>query len=508
MRILYVLVLICPTIIMALDSAHAAGPDPRLDREPGPFVIATDYPDLQAAIDALPDYGGTVYIPSGQQYVLTMTLDMTRHKNYRHISLIGQGYSPNTCIIIDTKDKPGIDLTGNGYCTLSSLRIQIRSCSVGILMARKGDGQSAGWHVFRDIMIDEYPHGDPPGPSKALVASLGSEVNRYYNCVFLSHKPGITGLYVSGGNELGLKSPYADETRSGCNTELRMYGCSICMWGADTYNMQLIGQCLDVSIHGGYFSVVGTAAIRMDGARGPVGNITIDNVRIEAERAQHIILSAGNVHNVTINQGQWICGWGEPILYVSDEKKFGDPGYQGGAVRNAAHTWRITDTFMAIYDDYQQHCGMSNPKSYPLEPDGYVQMRFSRLVNSDISGVSTVVVRFEKNEKGVSVATYPPDMTAVVVEEFSRGNTFSRLGSQVILRGDAKGNWVDAMAGDVRRLEVGAGQPGTILNLCPQNVNQIARPKAGDTVLENAAGRFRLAVYDGKQWVYAGFHPE
>ncbi|MBU4365604.1 MAG: hypothetical protein L6437_01905, partial [Kiritimatiellae bacterium] len=285
-----------------------------VEQSRGPYVVATDYPDLQAAIDALPEWGGTVYLPQGQQYVLTKTLDMTRHKHYRHISLIGQGYSPDTSIIIDTKDKPGIDLTGNGYCTFSSLRIQMRSCSVGILMARKGDGQSAGWHVFRDIFFEGNPppHGGGSGPSKALVASLGSEVNSYYNCVFLSHVPDITGFYVSAGNELNLKSPYADETRGGCNTTLRMYGCSIMMFGLNSYNMQIIGQCLDLSIHGGYFAVAGTAAIRMDGTRGPVANITIDNVRIEAERAQHIILSAGNVHHVTINQGQWICGWGEP----------------------------------------------------------------------------------------------------------------------------------------------------------------------------------------------------
>lgn len=491
--------------LVCVGSAVAAPAHKPPAQTRGPYVVATDYPDPQGAIDALPVWGGTVVLPNGN-YRLTKTLDMTKKKNWRFISLVGQGYTSACTITVDTKDTPGIDLTGNAYCTFTGLRIVLRSCSVGVLMARQRGSGSAGCHVFRDVMIEGHKTAAHPGPAKAVVASLGSEVNRYYNCHFYSNKPGITCLYVSAHNELGLKSPYTDETRGGCNTELRMYGCSICMWGADTYGMQLIGYCNDVSIHGGYFSSKGIAAIRMDGTRASVGGVSISNVRMEAEHSKHIILSTGNVRNVTIDQGDWICGWGEPIRHGASSKTFTDPAYHTGRLRNAAHTWTVRDTFMSIWDGIDLQRNTPDPHRYPVGPDGYVMMRFNRLVHSHISGVSTVAYAYEKNAQGKVVGTYQSNRSAVVVDEYSRGNTFARLGSKVVLRGDARGNVVDTM-GAVRRIAIGAGQPGSVLNLAPQDPGQIAQPQRGDVILVDgkrfADKRARLAVYDGTQWLYA-----
>src|SRR6478672_199758 len=66
-------------------AAHPA--TPTTSPTPRPFRVATDYPSIQAAIDSLPDTGGTVYIPEGR-YVLDKALDFTR-RNY-HVLLRDQ----------------------------------------------------------------------------------------------------------------------------------------------------------------------------------------------------------------------------------------------------------------------------------------------------------------------------------------------------------------------------------------------------------------------------------
>ena len=485
--------------MVAGGAGIAAGGKPTVR---GAFVSAGDYADLQAAVDALPKAGGTVVLPPGT-YDLRKTLDLTGKDGWRFISLIGQGYGHAAAIQVDTGDAPGIDLTGNAYCTFSGLRIVLRSCSVGVLMARKEGRGSAGNHVFRDVMIEGHQTRAHPGPSKALVASLGSEVNRYYNVRLLSNKPGITGLYVSAHNDLGLKSPYTKKTQGGCNTELRLYGSTIGMWGRDSYCLQLIGMCNDVSIRDCYLSAKGTAAIHMDGTRASVGNVTISNVRIEGEHARHILTGLGNIRHVTIDQGQWICGWGEPILIDASTKTFKDPVYYKADLRNTAHSWHIRDVFMSIWDGIDATRNMGTPHRYPAGDGGYVFMRFDGLVHSRIDNVATVAARFEKAPDGKTRVVYAKNKTAVAVARVARGNTFTRLSDGVRLPDDAVGNVVDRLEHGVRRMAIGAGKPGSVLNLAPQDPRAVAQPRAGDVVLDNTSGVLRLAVYDGGRWLFA-----
>ena len=69
---------------------------------------------------------------------------------------------------------------------------------------------------------------------------------------------------------------------------------------------------------------------------------------------------------------------------------------------------------------------------------------------------------------------------------------------------------IDEM-GPVRRIAIGAGQPGSVLNLAPQDPADIKHPERGDVILVEGKrfpdGRPRLAVYDGKGWLYAEMAP-
>src|SRR5438093_307904 len=77
-------------------------------------LIASDFPDLQAAVDALPRQQGEIDLPPGK-YVLKKTLNLTGGPGY-HLGLKLVGSGPATIIEADTPGQPAIDMTGNSGC--------------------------------------------------------------------------------------------------------------------------------------------------------------------------------------------------------------------------------------------------------------------------------------------------------------------------------------------------------------------------------------------------------
>jgi len=100
-------------------------------------IIATDYSNLQEAVDAAKELGVRhIYMPSGT-YDIDTTLNLTESFGY-HLVLEGAGWS--TVLNAKTGENPAIDLTNSRYMILKNFQLT-GSGSVGILMARKGPGQ-------------------------------------------------------------------------------------------------------------------------------------------------------------------------------------------------------------------------------------------------------------------------------------------------------------------------------------------------------------------------------
>ena len=162
-------------VLLGLTLA-AHGQEPEQAAKERAFLVATDFPSIQDAIDALPWGGGTVYIPAGS-YTIHKTLNMSSALRDRwcSINLRGAGMMGATVLTLDTHGEPGIDLSGNAFCQLSDIHFRNRSANVGILLSRPPDEGSAGNHTFRNLLFDgAYP--------VSTVYSIGSEVNRWYDC--------------------------------------------------------------------------------------------------------------------------------------------------------------------------------------------------------------------------------------------------------------------------------------------------------------------------------------
>ena len=87
-------------------------------------INAADYPNLQAAVDALPGRMGEVYLPRGE-YLLQRTLDLSsRPGGYQGgIKLVGTGRGSR--IVAKTRGQPVVDLTGTQHSYLDGSPIRV-----------------------------------------------------------------------------------------------------------------------------------------------------------------------------------------------------------------------------------------------------------------------------------------------------------------------------------------------------------------------------------------------
>ena len=400
------------------------------------FLVASDYPSLQAAIDALPPEGGTVFIPAGT-YEITKTIDLTRRYGLgavpgrAAVTIQGAGIC-STRLVGKTGDMPIFDLSMSGYCVFRDLYVQGVDCEVGFLMARGPGKGSAGSHVMENVVMSGRYR-------KAAVYLMGSEVNRFYNCHFSNTLPDAFTIYFGAGNMLGVKSPYV-EAQGGSNTELRLYGCTICSFGENSVGLYVRGFASDVSIFGGYMANRGFSAIVLDGTEACIDRVNIRDIRVEGEYGRHVLYAKGCVRNITISGGYWLTTGGEVIRYEVPPK--------GGTW---AENWRIIGLSLNIYD-----WAFKNPSKpefylqhYPLTDEGYVFARFDDLRHSVLELLWGVVARFEKGEKGQPRTLYPQNKRLIVIEKMSQGNIIVvRSRKHVLIKGEAKATRIESLEGE------------------------------------------------------------
>ena len=509
-------------------------------------IVATDYPNLHEAIEAakrLDVYH--IYIPSGIYYI-DKTLDLSglswspvpEKPEYgngaiaRNKTVIFEGAGRTTILVARTGDTPAIDLTGSHpYMILKNFVLEtpcdtdykwLKGSAVGIFMARMGPGRypeqnpaSSGDHYFENVTVQG-------AFETACVVSYDSEVNRFVHCTFSNT---IADAFIfTDFNREGVKSPNQVLGES-TNTEQRFYGTNFGARGDGAVALRICGVS-DVSVHGGCFSTGGNAfaAVYLDGT-GHVAQFTIRDVRMECSGA-HCIYAVGAVSNVVLEGGEYGSIRGENIRH---EERI--PSKEGPhrfvafpEASGRAQNWNVRNVRLAKW------FGSDPAKSSPG-----ARIRFDALQDSRFTNINFDVRRNKSGEMET-------DLPLIVVEKYSRRNSFEVPSREAVeLGGDAKANTIVALCDDsedkvpalwmsgwtdvvneemgwvaerrqkfydngMRRTYVMPDAGQSLLNLGMTNVLEIARPRKGDFALHDGTGfedkAPRLAVYDGKQWLF------
>ncbi len=522
------------------------------------MVVVTDYPDIYTAVEAARTLGiGRIYIPAGV-YNLDRTLDLTglswspirpetsgEEVIPRFNPIIVEGAGSRTMLIARTGDTPAIDLTGSQPgMVLRDFVLQTPwdekngwqpGSKVGIFMSRMsqeggkpgdpptGNAASSGSHIFHNVTVrGNYP--------TAAVFSWNSESNSFYHCHFSNS--GGDGFVFTGHNPMnreGVRSPYRRPGISS-NVHAVFYYCGFSSGGKDSAGLR-VSQAGDVYIIGGYFSSGGEAfaSIYLDGTS-RVQNFIIRDVRMETS-AGYNLYAVGAVSDVLIEGGEWVCMNAEnirqehkipaaegPHKYVSNPE---GAGY--------AYNWIVRELRLSRSFEDDPNLGLDKSKT-PAR--GNVTMKFDGLQDSHIDNIAYYVRRQVPGEQAWtgSVVT---DTPLIVVEKYSRRNTFEVPSRAAVeLHGDARSNSIIALAdgldeavpalwmsgrsekvslqkyydAGIRRTYVNPDSSGSLLNLGLQNVFDIKNPETGDIALHDGSGfkdnSPRLAVYNGKKWIF------
>jgi hypothetical protein len=371
-----------------------------------------DYPSLQAAVDALPKRGGTILLPPGE-FKLEKTLNLSfAARNYPQfgVQLQGAGRSA-TMLLLDTKSQPGLDFTGNSYWKVSDLHIRNRSAGVGALLARTPANGRGCCGEFNNVAFDgSYPI--------AVVYMTGSECCRFWNCTIHNQlkkwynrdvegwTEGEAAVMISPGNIRNIQSPYCMEgTGGGSNTEYLFEGCTIASEPPQSCGIKIFGQASDIRVTSSYLQSCGFAAIYLDGTKGNLNNVSLRDLRIEAEKAQHALYAIGHTSLVTIEGGNW-SSTKETILQEGAPVAFTDTGGPCTSIVGAANKWKISQLGLAIWDgwgyrgDYSEFCKQqpgTPEKTTWKDDEPHVFMRFNQLVGSVVEPCEMITQRWRRD---------------------------------------------------------------------------------------------------------------
>jgi hypothetical protein len=383
------------------------------DAPPAPPVAlhASDYPDLQSAVNALPKSGGTVLLPPGTLKLdKTLNLSFALHNNPQFSVHLQGASEAGTVLLLDTHGQPGLDFTGNSYWKISDLHLRNRSANVGVLLARTPpDGRGCSGE-FNNVGFDGcYPI--------ATVYMTGSEVCRFYDCHIQNQLkkwynrdvPGMTEgeacVMISPNNLRGVQSPYCPQgTGGGSNTEYYFDGCTFNNEAPDSCGIKIFGQASDLRVTNSYLHSSGFAALYLDGTRGNLNSVALRNLRIEGETGQHALYAKGHTNLVTIEGGNW-SATRELILQESAPVAFVDAGGPCISPTGAANKWRISQLGLTIWDgwgyrsDYsafaQEERGGPLPTAWP-DTGPHVFMRFATLLDSVIEPCELCTIRWRQ----------------------------------------------------------------------------------------------------------------
>ncbi len=486
-------------------------------------LYADNFPNLQAAVDALPTGGGKV-IMSARTYKLDKPLNLTNTYNNgqktKWITIEGAG-KMNTVITGDFPDDAVIDATCAGFLTMRDFTISGKSKSLMLCARTKGAG--GGGHNFENLMF----RGDNVLEGGVLVWLIGSECDRFINCQFQVGKPNSVCVaftpiaeFTAAGVTHQIKSSYEPNMTGSSTTELRFYGC---VMGSGTYNsigLYTQGSNADISIFGGYWHNSGFAAIYLDGTRANVGDTAIRDLRIEGECGKYGLYATGAVRNVLIDSGNWGAA-GEVIRY---EKS---PDGTHGA-NCSAENWVIRNCSLTIQDqdirkpEWDKNRKNSGEELNHIGRESRSIIRADKMVNSKVENIwvrayeivrkkvpkdqslkgntdfATVTQNIEFTESEV-LEYYNPKLVTIV-ETASNNYLQSEEADRIVLPVDSTGNIIDVLKdGGIHRRYL---TYGNVTNLSVQTVSSIKSPKSGDTILVKRAGALAIAVYDGNKWVY------
>lgn len=456
-------------VVLVLTFPAAAKPKPTPKPTPKPArVIATDYPSIQAAIDALPGRMGEIYIPAGR-YVLTKTLNLSYPPGgYRGgIRIVGAGRA--TQIVAKTAGQPVIDLTGANHCIMKDLWITAENVkdgerpNVALLLARNPNGGAAQEHRFTNVQIvGKF--------TVANVYNITSELCRFVGCTFINTAPGSHNLVWSSDNFAKITSPFRGKIKHHfSNTELRVIGCSFYNWGGGQggSNVHVRGFTMDSTFRDCYMNPpTGGHAVYFGMSRwgGPVESAAFEGIRIEADNAADVFRFEGRHENITIRQCSVMYGEGL-FLRAGQVNTL--------TVRNNM-IWNIRGWKTA--------------------------MRFDRLLNSTIGGN---IYRFQ-NWGG----KHPrKDPIRLVTGALARGSRIEVARRDMVAIEKLQSTVIDALdEAGVRRRYLGSPASGAVLNLTPVDTAKLTGAKRGDVALDDgsntAGGKVGLAVFDGKKWQY------
>jgi len=300
--------------------------------------------ELQDALSALPEGGGTVRVPAGT-HVINAPLNL---RGRRHVRLIGEGSASVLTFKVgaDLAGKPLIDMVGAQRCELSHLQVLAHGehrPSVGLLLGReRQDGPSAGLHRFEDLTIAAQC-------GVANVAAYGSEVNTWTHCAFSNTFPG-GGNYVTGRrNHEELASPFG-AVAGGSNVDTTFVNC---VWGVygrtgTEVNIRVHPQTGWFLVRGGCMSnktadrtrkdAGGLAGIRIGGALtdGACQQVVLDGLQAETFGARHCL----EVTGLTIGLRVQNC------MMQALESSI----HVGGQLEDSVITQNTLDAGLALYD--------------------------------------------------------------------------------------------------------------------------------------------------------------
>lgn len=513
-KLLILVTMLCAGILSANDLTNKT------------ILNADDFPDLQAAIDALPAGGGKVTM-SARTYILKKPLNLTNTynnpdpKKTKWITLEGAG-KMNTVIHGDFPDAPVIDATCAGFLTMRDFTISGKSKSLMLCARTKGAG--GGGHNFENLMF----RGDNVLEGGVLVWLIGSECDRFINCSFQVGKPNSVCVaftpiaeFTAAGVKHEIKSSYEPNMTGSSTTELRFYGC---VMGTGTYNsigLYTQGSNADISIFGGYWHNSGFAAIYLDGTTANVGDTAIRDLRIEGETGRYCLYATGAVRNVLIDSGNWGAA-GEVIRYEKspDGTHGANCSAENWVIRNCSLTIQDQSVVRAAWEKEDVRKSGEDMKNIPRDQRAII--RADRMENCRIENLwvrayeitlkendakdsaeknkdhGTVIQNVAFTKKQV-LEYYDPKW--IVVTETAKNNVFQAdKAKNIVLPVDSFGNQLDITNDSgIRRKYI---QYGNVTNLAINTVSMITEPKQGDTTLVKRAGALAIAVYDGKKWVY------
>jgi hypothetical protein len=285
--------------------------------------VTDDTAAIQAAIDYCVSNEKSLYLGTGQ-FLVTQSLDLTfsgttgtNNDFYRGMKIHGVD-RVHTSIIGKTSGSPVFDMTGARLCNIENVQVRYDandaySPSCAFLLSRNLNNGGAGEHTFRNVGTFGYF-------TKTSIAVISSEVNRYYDCVFVNSHPDGHVTYISGQNTLGIVSSYISgldtHSYSGGTTINNFYNCASMHFGVSGS----IGQAIfldnsaaspvnDVLFSGCYSITQPTSKASSITINGACADLNFISHRDESSTTNCFLIKAGfEVAGLRIIGGQYTRG--------------------------------------------------------------------------------------------------------------------------------------------------------------------------------------------------------